>query len=200
MKTTLSEAQQKWLIKHFKHTKNDDVAARLGVSQRTAIRLARALGLKKTKQFMTKCQRATADAAKASHLRNRTYPKKGTKIPRSEEFWFKVGESPLQRLGARREALRVQKSAESRRKTWKREKARATFGLPQQTKLRVIPVPKQKIQMRHYLKKRGYILDEVKRIAYYDENTLRGKRIEAKPQRWYKFEQKPTRIDENNLS
>ena len=104
VKTTLSEAQQKWFIKHFKHTKNEDVAAKLGVSQRTAIRLARQLGLQKTRQFMTKCQRATADAAKASHLRNKTYPKKGSKIPRSEEFWFKVGESSLQRLGARREA------------------------------------------------------------------------------------------------
>ena len=140
---------------------------------------------------MTKCQRATADAAKASHLRNRTYPAKGTKIPRSEEFWFKAGESPLQRLGARREALRVQKSTESRRRTWARERARATFGLPQQTKLRVIPVPKKKIQQRHYLKKRGYILDEVKRIAYYDDTTRRSWQIESRPQKWYKFLEKP---------
>ncbi len=25
-------------------------------------------------------------------------------------------------------------------------------------------------------------------VAYYDENTKRGVRIEAKPQRWYKFQ------------
>lgn len=191
VRTTLTEAQQKWLIKHFKHTKNEEVATKLGISCRTAIRLARQLGLEKSKQFMTKCQQATAAAAKESHLRNKTYPPKGFKIPRREEFYFKVGETSLQRLGVRREALRVEKSAESRRRTWRSEKARATFGLPQRTKLRVIPQPRAKILLRYYLKSKGYIVDDVKRVVYYDENTKRGRRIEEKPQRWYIFKPKP---------
>ena len=186
-KIVLTERQEAWLVKHFKHTKNEEVAAKLGVSVRTATRLAARLGLKKTPQFMKKCQREMTDAAHRSHLRNGTYPPKGSKIPRSEEYQLKPGECMRDRMTPKRWAERNRKAAESRTKTWKSEKARATFGLPQRTKLRVIPVPRAKILLRHYLKRRGYILDEVKRIAYYDENTKRGKRIEAKQQPWYKF-------------
>lgn len=186
-KIVLTERQEAWLVKHFKHTKNEEVAAKLGVSVRTATRLAVRLGLKKTPQFMKKCQRETADAAHRSHLRNGTYPPKGFKIPRREEYQLKPGECMRDRMTPKRWSERNRKAAESRAKTWKSEKARATFGLPQRTKLHVIPVPRAKLQLRYYLKKCGYILDEVKRVAYYDENTKRGKRIEAKQQPWYKF-------------
>lgn len=93
------------------------------------------------------------------------------------------------RLGEERNKQRIAKIQASRTKTWKSERARATFGLPQRTKFRVIPQPRRKVELRWYLKSRGYIVDDVKRIVYYDENTRRGKRIEEKPQRWYKFEQ-----------
>ena len=183
----ITASQEAWLIKHFKHTKNAECATKLGISQRSVSRLAKEYGLKKTPQFMRKCQQATTAAAKESHLRNGTYPPKGSKIPRSEEYQLKPGECMRDRMTPKRWAERNRKAAESRAKTWKSEKARATFGLSQRTKLRVIPVPRAKILLRHYLKRRGYILDEVKRIAYYDENTKRGKRIEEKPQRWYNF-------------
>ena len=186
-KIELTEKQENWLKKHFLHTKNAEIAAKLGISEASVHRLARALGLKKSRQYMTKCQRETAEAAQRSHRLNGTYPPKGFKIPRREEYQYKPGETCRGRLGAKRDTERARKAAESRAKTWKSEKARATFGLPQRTKLRVIPVPRAKLQLRYYLKKRGYILDEVKRIAYYDENTKRGKRIEAKQQPWYKF-------------
>ena len=186
-KIVLTEKQEAWLIKHFKHTKNADVAAKLGISPRAVGRFAARLGLTKSPQFMKKCQRETADAAQRSHLRNGTYPPKGYKIPRREEYQLKQGECMKDRMTPKRWAERNRKAKESRAKTWKSEKARATFGLPQRTKLHVIPVPTAKLQLRYYLKKCGYILDEVKRIAYYDENTKRGKRIEAKPQPWYKF-------------
>lgn len=181
----IKAAQEAWLIKHYKHTKNAEVAAHLGISQSTMHRIVRKLGLKKTPQFMRKCQQATTAAAKESHLRNGTFPPKGYAIP--NRYSFQKGVSNIERFGKKVEDERVRKSAETRKKTFASEKARATFGLPQRTKLHVIPVPRAKIYLRWYLKSRGYILDEVARVAYYDENTKRGKRIEEKPQRWYKF-------------
>lgn len=187
VKVILTEKQEKWLSKHYKHTKNKDIAERLGVSEATIHRLARKKGLTKSKQFVSRCQRESMEAAARHNRLHGTYPPKGFIIPGSERTRFKKGENNLQRLGERREAERVAKAAATRRATWKSEKARATFGLPQRTKLRVIPVPKAKLKLRYYLKKRGYILDEQARVAYYTEDTKRGKTIEAKPQRWYKF-------------
>ena len=187
VKIVLTEKQEAWLIKHFKHTKNDEIATKFGIAPTSAIRLARKLGLKKTPQFVAKCQREMAEAAKRSHLINGTYPPKGYQIPGKEKGYFKKGETNRQRLGPKREAERIRKATESREKTRKSERARAVFGLPQRTKLRVIPVPVAKLKLRYYLKKKGYLLDEKERIAYYTEETKRGKRIEAKQQPWYKF-------------
>lgn len=187
LKITLTEKQENWLKRHFMHTKNAEIAQKLGISETAVHRYARAFGLKKSRQFMVKCQRATADAAKLSHRINGTYPPKGYLIPGGEKHRFRPGETCRDRIGAKREAERIRKSAETRKRTYKAERARAVFGLPQQTKLRVIPQPPAKIQLRYYLKRCGYIVDDKARIAYYTDATKRGKRIEAKPQPWYKF-------------
>lgn len=187
-KLDLTDKEVAYLTKHFKHMKNAELAAKLNIGERSVVRLARKFGLKKTAQFMRKCQQEMTEAAHASHLRNGTYPPKGFVIPNREAAQFKKGVTPEQRLGKKKNAERIRKAAESRAKTWKRERALTTFGLPQRTKLPVIPQPKKKIELRYYLKRCGYIVDDIARVAYYDENTRRGKRIEAKPQRWYKFQ------------
>lgn len=187
IKITLTEKQENWLKKHFLHTKNAEIAEKLGISETAVHRFARALGLKKSRQYMVKCQRATADAAQRSHRRNGTYPPKGYKIPGSEKYQFKPGETCRDRIGAKREAARIQKCVESRKQTYRSERARAVWGFEQKTKLRVVRQPQAKIQLRYYLKKRGYIVDDEARIVYYTEATKRGKKIEAKRQPWYKF-------------
>lgn len=186
-KITLTPEQERWLVAHFKHTKNEEIGERLGISQSSVHRFARELGLTKTKQFMRKVQRNTTERAKASHLRNGTYPPKGYRIPRSEEFQFKPGVTNIQRLGKAGERKRVEKSAASRRKTFKLERARKLFGLPQQTKLRVMREPRGKTCHRWYLKKRGYILDEKELIAYWTEDTHRSMILEKRPRQWYRF-------------
>ena len=118
----LTEKQLKWLDKHFKHTKNADVAQKLGISIRSVNRLAERRGLKKSKQFITKCQENATAKAHESNLRNGTYPPKGYRIPNSEKGQFKKGEKPIDRLGAKKEAERAAKAAESYRKTWRLEK------------------------------------------------------------------------------
>ena len=191
-KIVLTPEQEAYLVRHYKNTKNDVLMAKLGLKFSTFHRIVRKLGLKKTKQFMRKCQRATSEAAKASHLKNGTYPPKGYVIPRSEEFRYRKGESLKARIGTRRWNNAHRKAAEKRRATFREEKARAWFGLPQRTSLRVKQQPLQKIKDRCYLKRRGYVLDEENIIAYWTKDTRRATRLEAQPRRYYIFKQHPT--------
>ena len=183
----LTDKQLAWLDKHFKHTKNADIAKRLGVSPRTVNRLAERRGLKKSKQFMTKCQENATSKAHESNLRNGTYPPKGYRIPNSEKGQFRKGEKPIDRLGARKEAERVAKAAESYRKTWRLEKARALYGLPRQTKLRVVKRPTGQIAQRYYLRKRGYIVERGSNTAYYTAETKRSVELESRPRSGFTF-------------
>ena len=192
-KIALTPEQERWLVAHFRHTTNPEIARRLGISETTMHRFARELGLTKSRQHMRKTQRNAADKAKESHLRNGTYPPKGYIIPRSEEFRFKAGVTPVERLGKRKERQRIERSAESRRKTFREERARALFGVPRRTGLRVVREPRGKTCQRWYLRKRGYIIDEANLIAYWTDETRRATILEKRPRRWYWF--RPMEID-----
>lgn len=187
----LTPKQEAWLIRHFKHTKNAEIAEKLGISESGVHRAARQLGLKKTPQFRRKVQMEVAAAAKLSHLRHGTYPPKGYIIPGSEKFRFKPGVNNLERIGKEREEARIRKAVESRKKTWRYEHARYIFGVPRKTKLRVAQQPRQRILDRCYLKRRGYIIDDPNCIAYWTADTRRATRLEARPRRYYIFKQHP---------
>lgn len=183
----LTDQKEAWLQKHFKHTKNEDIAEKLGVSLRSVNRLAEKRGLKKSWQFMRKTQLDAAAAANKSNRINGTYPPKGYKIPRSEEFWFQKGEKPVDRLGAKRDAERIAKSAASRKETFKLERARAIFGLPRQTKMQVIQRPRKQVHVRYYLRKRGYVVERGSNVAYYNSQTNRNLKMETNPPTGFTF-------------
>ena len=187
MKIVLTPEQESWLVKHFKNTKNDVLMERLGLKFSTFHRIVRALGLKKTKRFMKKCQLATAEAAKASHIANGTYPPKGYRIPRSEEFRYKQGGKPWDKCGRRKWNRAIRNGAEKRKETFREDQCRRRWGLPQKTKLRVTQTPRQRLLDRCYLKGRGYILDEANLVAYWTPETRRATRLEKMPRRFYKF-------------
>ena len=63
---------------------------------------------------------------------------------------------------------------------WKEERARAHWGLRQLTKLRVIRQPREAALQRCYLRKRGYIVERGSMTVYYDENTNRSPKMEAR--------------------
>lgn len=129
---------------------------------------------------MRGCQRATAAKARESHIVNGTYPPKGYIIPGSERYRFKKGETPLQRLGARKERRRVEKSAESRRQTLREERARRVFGVPQRTRLRVLNRGHRFHHSVWYLRSRGYEVDVRNLVAWYDDSTRRCPVLEKK--------------------
>lgn len=183
----LTDQQEAWLQKHFKHTKNEDIAKKLGVSPRSVNRLAEKRGLTKSKQFIKKCQAETAAAANRSHRLNGTYPPKGYRIPNREATQFKKGETNIERLGAKRNAQRIAKCTASRRETFRLEKARALFGLPRQTKLKVVQRPRKQVYIRYYLRKKGYIVERGSNVAYYNSETRRSLKLESHPPAGFSF-------------
>lgn len=185
----LTEKQEGWLIKHFKHTKNDEIARKLNISPRSVVRLARRRGLEKSRPFIKKTQKEAAEKANLSNRINGTYPPKGYCIPNREKNYFKKGERPIDRLGEKKEAERREKSVASRRETYRLEKGRALFGLPQQTKLKVVRHPRQQVLLRYRLKQLGYIIERGGRVAYYDDNTKRHMELEQKPRTGFVFKQ-----------
>ena len=192
---TVTPEQIEWLKKHFKHTKNEVIAQRLNISIRSVNRIASKMGLKKTPQFIRKCQLETTRKMNESNRINGTYPPKGYKIPRGEEFRFKKGERPIDRIGAKREADRISRSAASRRKTFQLEKARALYGIPQQTKLQVVKHPRKQIQLRYHLRKLGYVIERGSNVIYYNSKTKRSQELESRPRTGFTFlEQDGTKI------
>lgn len=183
----LTDKQKKWIINHFKNTKNAEITLKLGISESSLHRFARENGLKKTKQFQSKCQLNAAAKAKESHIRNKTYPPKGYIIPKSEEYRFKSGVSPEKRLGKKKNQERIRKSAESRSITVKAEKRRVLFGLEQKTKLKVVAAPHAKAAYRYTLKKRGYLVDRAGKTILWNDNTNRSDIVERTAQERYRF-------------
>lgn len=114
MKPRMTDDQARYLTEHFKNTRNEELADKLGISMRTVNRYASLLGLSKTRAFMKKTQ---AEAVAAAHYFNRkrgSYPPKGFRIPNSEQYRFKPGEH---RLTKAQERERIRKSSESRKVT-----------------------------------------------------------------------------------
>lgn len=183
----LTDQQEAWLLKHFKHTKNEDIAKKLGVSPRSVNRLAEKRGLKKSRQFIRQLQLDAAAAANKSNRINGTYPPKGYQIPNKEKGYFKKGEKIIDRIGPKREAERIAKCAQSRKKTFKLERARALFGLPRQTKLNVVQRPRKQVHVRYYLRKRGYVVERGSNVAYYNSQTQRSLKMETNPPAGFSF-------------
>ena len=63
---SLTDKQVQWIVKHYQHTKNDDIMAKFGIGESTLHRIARKYGLKKSRQQQRKTQRnATCHAHEA---------------------------------------------------------------------------------------------------------------------------------------
>lgn len=157
----LTDEQIIYVRKHFKDTKNQDIADALGISKSAVSRVQKKYGLSKSKEH--------------SHLMS---------VKAGKASFDARGGRPLNLTPEV-----IAKRVETYRNTLRLERARRTFGLPQRTKIKVVRQPKQKCSQRAYLKKRGYILDEPNCVAYYTVDTKRATRMEAytKKRSYYKF-------------
>lgn len=179
-RVVLSEKDLRWIIKHYKHTKNQDIKDRFGLTDGWLHRFARENGLKKTTQFVRKCQKGASDAAKVSHTENGTYPPKGYRIPGGEKCGFKPGHKE----SAKTKEKRIAASSATMKEIRKREKARLWLGLPQKTKLKVEHITRRRAALRYNLRRRGYTVvpryPKAPDIAYWDDATRRSVIIESR--------------------
>lgn len=192
MKIELTEKQKKYLIRHFPNTRNEDLAAHLGLSQRTMIRRATELGLRKTKQFMNKCHR---NGLQRAHEVNEAddYKELRKRAIEQHRVWreehpgepypgtFRPGTTNLQRLGKRKERQRIEKMKKTRKELIERDRRRIRMGLEPLTNLLPSnPASKQKIELRSYMKhKYGYMpVFRNTDIIYYSDDTRRNDSIE----------------------
>lgn len=116
-KHSLSEAEEKWLTKHYQHTKNADILAKLGVGESTLHRYARLMGLKKSSQFVKRTQKENAQEGykvckaygvyeqSAEYARQQWAERKA----RGETVGFKKGETNEQRLGKHKNKKRMRR-------------------------------------------------------------------------------------------
>ena len=185
-KIILTEEQEAWLRENYATVIHHTICKKLGISPRTLVRMAHARGLVKD---MNAIQGQKGERVSAA-LR-RKYLMEGFKF-RPENGMatrFKPGYDARELFGDEAFDIMHRKASEARKKTFREERARVAFGLPQRTRLRVRRQPKQKIQDRCYLKRRGYILDDENNIAYWTENTRRATKMESWPRRFYTFKQ-----------
>ena len=165
-KMTLTDEERVWMEEQFAHTKNEEVACRLGVSLRTAVRLAREMGLEKNAEFVRAMQ---ANAVKHA-----------VRATRGQGNAGKANLLNKDRLSAEALSKINQMSAETRKRTVMAERRRVAFGLEQKTALRVVKAPKAKICLRNRLRKRGYVVPRASSDATITTDTRRSATLEQR--------------------
>ena len=170
----LTEKELRWFIKHYQHTRNDEIQVKLNITYSSLHRIARMYGLKKSRQFMKMKQAEATQKAKESHELNGTYPPKGYKIPRSEEFRLKKGIGMRDRMTRKQLIETSKKSTASRNETIAKERRRILYGFEQQTKMRLVQEPKAKKSLRHNMKKRGYQVERGGNVLRITAETQRS--------------------------
>ena len=191
---TLTEKEERWIIRHYQHTKNDDIMAKFHIGESSLHRLARKHGLKKSRQHMKKTQRnATSHAKEAckrfgmyedtsQRMRKEAADRKarGERLPGS----FMPGVSNLDRLGPKRFRECNEKRSATMREIRRKERLRLHWGLPQLTKLNIsyngyTPAARKRSNHRHLFRVHNYIVERGATVVYYDEMTDRRPRMEA---------------------
>lgn len=178
----LTQEQREWFVEHFDHTKNQELADRLGTSPRSVTRIARELGLWKANEFMQAMQRnASAHAARTNHLTGGNAGAVNL-LKYGKATRFKKGKTQRDRMSDEAYAAMLVKRGASRKELFRKERRRVLFGLEQQTNLRVVQCPRKKVQIRSNLRKRGYEIARASNKAMVTNDTIRSIRMEIMAQ------------------
>lgn len=191
---SLTEKEVAWIVKHYQHTKNEDIMQKFQIGESQLHRVARKYGLKKSRQQTNKNQRNASEAAQVVCKRYGIYEEtarrmkekmadmlsRGERIPGS----FAPGVTNLMRLGAKRYAKVVEKSRQTRNETIRKERIRLHWGLPQKSKMHLTfdgydEHHRKKAIHRHLFRRHNYIVERGSDDIYYDEETERRPQMEA---------------------
>lgn len=186
----LTEKQTAWLIRHFKHTKNDEICAKLNISSSYLHRLARLHGLTKTRQFMRKMQLAASRAGVIAIANEDDEAKERRRQQanknRNPERSFRKGVYALANKTPEELAAIHAKQAAKWKATRKADEIRLNWGYEQQTKFRFrrLQDPDQNTEackLRSYMRRIGYKIEgRSGMVAYITPDTKRSERCENK--------------------
>lgn len=181
--TDLTQDQREWFVANFGTMKNQELADRLVTSPRSVIRMARELGLWKTKEFVAAMQRnASEHGARATRLMGGNAGAVNL-LKNGKGYRFKSGTSQKDRMSAEAFAEMHRRIGESRKAIFRKERVRVNWGFEQKTKLRVVRCPRAKIDIRHGLRKRGYEIARASNEAMVTDETRRSIRMEARAEK-----------------
>ena len=181
--TDLTQDQREWFVANFGTMKNQELADRLVTSPRSVIRMARELGLWKTKEFVAAMQRnASEHGARATRLMGGNAGAVNL-LKHGKGYRFKPGTSQKDRMSAEAFSEMHRRIGESRKETFRKERVRVNWGFEQKTKLRVVRCPRAKIDIRHGLRKRGYEIARASNEAMVTDETRRSIRMEARAEK-----------------
>ncbi|MBQ9361981.1 MAG: RpiR family transcriptional regulator [Bacteroidaceae bacterium] len=179
----LTQEQREWFVANFDHTKNQELADHLGISVRTVTRMARELGLWKTKEFVAAMQRnASEHGARANRLMGGNAGAVNL-LKYGKATRFKPGTSQKERMSAEAFADMHRRIGLSRKETFKKERRRVIFGLEQKTNLRVVQCPREKVLLRLNLRRHGYEIPRASNEATVTNETRRSIRMEARAEK-----------------
>ena len=174
----LTQEQCEWFVTNFDHTKNQELADHLGTSPQSVTRMARELGLWKTKEFMAAMQRnASEHGARANRLMGGNDGAVNL-LKYGMATRFKPGTSQKDRMSAEAFAEMHRRIGESRKETFRKERVRVNWGFEQKTNLRVVRCPREKISLRYGLRKRGYEIARASNEAAISNETRRSIKME----------------------
>ncbi len=179
----LTQEQREWFVANFDHTKNQELADRLGTSIRTVTRMARELGLWKTKEFVAAMQRnASEHGARATRLMGGNVGAANL-LKYGKATRFKPGTRQKDRMSAEAyEAMLVKRGA-ARRELFRKERLRVNWGFEQKTNLRVVQCPREKVLLRLNLRRHGYEIARASNEATVTNETRRSIKMEARAER-----------------
>ena len=176
----LTTEQLSWFHGNFADTKNQELADHLGTSPRSVTRMARELGLWKTREFVAAMQRnASEHGARANRLMGGNAGAVNL-LKYGEATRFKPGTSQKDRMSAEAYATMLQKRGATRRELFRKERRRVLYGLEQHTDLRVVRCPIEKVRFRCNLRKHGYQVARASNEATITCNTRRSAKMETR--------------------
>ena len=176
----LTQEQLEWFAENFDHTKNQELADHLGTSPQTVTRMARELGLWKTKEFVAAMQRnASEHGARVTRAMGGNAGAANL-LKYGAATRFKAGDSNKNRMSTEARADMYRRIGTTRKETFRKERIRVNWGLEQQTNLRVVQCPREKVMLRLNLRRHGYEIARASNEATVTNETRRSIRIEAR--------------------
>lgn len=179
---SLTEQQEAWIVKHYKHTSNSDILKKFGIGESALHRIARKHGLKKSKQYLKKQQLENSEKGRATCEKYGIYDESSERLSErwriakeeGRSYGYQKGVSNKQRLTKKQYKAMCEKMSVSINELWRKERMRVKWGLEQKTNLRVASGGKTRMSHRYMFRKRGYIVDYGSNDVYYTSETTRS--------------------------